>query len=170
MALEEVSFINMVGDEVSLSNLVAQLINFYNDKLEVGETRITDFNEGSEIRNILEACSVLAYAVLEDTNEVSRLPFISSSYGTFLDKIGENPFIKLPRIEGNYATGTVTFTLADEQDSDVVIPSGTLLETSIGLEFVTDDDCTILEGETTEDVGATCLTMGSDGNIASNTC
>ena len=47
MALEEVTFINMVGDEVNLTNLVSQMIDFYNQKLEVGETKITDFNEGS---------------------------------------------------------------------------------------------------------------------------
>ena len=55
MALEEVSFYNTNGDEINLTNLVDQMINFYELKSEVGETRLTDFNEGSEIRNLLEA-------------------------------------------------------------------------------------------------------------------
>lgn len=168
MALDFISFINMVGEEVSVPNLVAQMIDFYIQKLEVGETQITDFNEGSEIRNLLEGFAILVFAVLEDENEATKLPFISSSYGTFLDKIGENPFIDLPRITGEYARGSVTFTLSDEQESDVVIPGDCLLETEDGLEFVTDADCTIFEGETTADVGVTCMTMGSDGNISSN--
>lgn len=169
MALEEVTFVNMVGEEVSLSNLVTQMINYYDLKLSVGETRVTDFTEGSEIRNILEAFAVLAYAVLEDENEATKLPFINSSYGTFLDRIGENPFINLPRIQGEYSVGSVTFTLADAQESDVVIPGDCLLETSEGLQFVTDADCTIDSGSTTVNVGCTCLTIGSDGNINSNT-
>lgn len=169
MALDFISFINMVGDEVSVPNLVAQMINYFDLKLEVGETRITDFSEGSEIRNILEAYALLCYAILEDENEATKLPFISSSYGTFLDRIGEYPFIALPRIQGEYAIGSVTFTLSDVQDTDVVIPAEALLEDVNGLQFVTDTDCVIDAGELTCDVTATCLTMGADGNIASGT-
>lgn len=167
MALEFISFINMVGEEVSVPNLVEQMIDFFNQKLSVGDTKITDFNEGSEIRNLLEGFAILVYAVLEDTNEATKLPFISSSYGTFLDKIGENPFINLPRIEGDYARGEATFSLVDALDYDFVIPGDTLLETEEGLQFVTDSDCTILEGETSVSVGVTCLSIGADGNIQS---
>ena len=169
MALDYISFINMVGDEVSVPNLVAQMINLFDLKLEVGETRITDFNEGSEIRNLLEAFALLSFAVLEDENEATKLPFISSSYGTFLDRIGEYPFIALPRIQGEYAIGSVTFTLSDVQDTDVVIPAEALLEDVNGLQFVTDTACVIDAGDLTGDVTATCLTMGTDGNIASGT-
>lgn len=169
MALEEVTFVNMVGEEVNLSNLVAQMIDYYNQKLEVGETRVTDFNEGSEIRNLLEAYAVLGYAILEDENEATKLPFITSSYGGFLDRIGENPFINLPRIQGEYSVGEVTFTLADTQDNDYIIPGDTLLENEDGLQFVTDTDCTIDAGELTGTVGVTCLTEGEDGNLPSGT-
>ena len=51
MALNEVSFYNTNGDEISISNIVNQMINYYNLKHEVGETVVTDFNEGSEIRH-----------------------------------------------------------------------------------------------------------------------
>ncbi len=170
MALEEVSFINLIGDEVNLSNLVSQMINYYDLKLDVGETRITDFNEGSEIRNLLEAFAVLCYAILEDETEASKLPFINTSYGAYLDRIGENPFINLPRIQGNTAIGTATFTLASAQASDVVIPAQTLLEDNVaGLEFITEDDLTIEAGTTTGDVTCSCLTDGADGNISSGT-
>ena len=170
MALEEVTFTNLVGDEVNLSNLVNQMVDYYNQKLEVGETRVTDFNEGSEIRNLLEAVAVMSYAILEDETEASKLPFIATSYGTYLDRIGENPFINLPRVMGAVAEGNVTFTLASAQSSDVVVQAQTLLEDSVnGLEFVTLTDLTIPAGETTGDVGVECLTEGSDGNVASGT-
>ena len=150
MALEEVTFYNIVGEEVNLSNLVSQMIDYYDQKREVGETKLTDFNEGSEIRNLLEAYAVLAYAVLEDENEAGKLPFIELSSGTYLDRIGANPFINLSRVSGNPATGNVTFTLATAQETDYVIPAQTLLEETLnGLEYVTLSDCTILEGETT---------------------
>ena len=168
MALEEVTFINLIGEEVNLSNLVNQMVDYYNQKLEVGETRVTDFNEGSEIRNLIEAVAVMSYAILEDETEASKLPFIATSYGTYLDRIGENPFINLPRVQGNVSIGTATFTLASAQASDVMIPAQTLLEDSVvGLEFVTMDDLIIEAGDTTGDVSVECLTDGVDGNIGS---
>ena len=165
MALDEVSFYNLVGDEVSPLNLLMQMIDLYNQKREVGETKLTDFNEGSVIRNILEGCCVLAYAVLEDETEASKLPFISSSYGTWMDKIGENPFINLSRVEGNPSQGIATFTLSFEQENDFLIPLDTLLEDDNELQYVTTSDCTIYAGELTAEVSVECLTDGYEGNI-----
>lgn len=170
MPLEEVSFRNIVGEEVNLTNLVLQMIDYYDMKREIGETRLTDFNEGSEIRNLLEAYAVLVYAYLEDMNEAGKLPFIELSSGVYLDRIGANPFINLPRVMGEVATGEVTFTLAEAQDTDVIIPAQTILEDSVnGLEFITIDDCTIPAGELSEDMSVECLTEGVDGNVASGT-
>ena len=165
MALEEVSFVNTNGDEVYLSNIVNQMIDYYEQKLEVGETKITDFNEGSEIRNLLEAYAIGIYALLEEQNEVSKLAFIQTSFGESLDKIGTLPFINLPRIEGNEATGLVTFTLASALTEDYTIPAETIVMASdTGLEYATTNDCIIFKNETSADVVVECLTEGSDGN------
>ena len=71
MALNEVSFYNTNGDEINLTNIVNQMINYYQLKLEVGETAVTDFNEGSEIRNLLEGFAVGIYALLEEQHEAT---------------------------------------------------------------------------------------------------
>lgn len=166
MALEEVSFYNTNGDEINLTNLVDQMINFYELKAEVGETRLTDFNEGSEIRNLLEAFAILSYAIMEEQSEATRIAFISTSEDTWLDRIGELPFIDLPRIGGQPSTGSVTFTLAAALDDDYTIPSETILSSSeTGLDFETDGDVTIFAGELTGTGTAVCFTEGSDGNV-----
>lgn len=166
IVLNEVSFYNTNGDEIKLSNLVNQIINFYALKREVGETELTDFNEGSEIRNLIEAFAVLEYARLEEEHENTRIAFISTSYGTWLDKIGELPFIDLPRDEGSVAGGTVIFTLAAVQDSDFVIPAGTIVTAPDSeLDFTTLVDATIYEGELSVETAVECLTAGSDGNV-----
>ena len=168
MVLEEVSFINTNGDEVYLSNIVNQMIDYYEQKLEVGETRLTDFNEGSEIRNLLEAFAIGIYALLEEQHEVSKLAFIQSSYGESLDKIGTLPFINLARIEGQEATGVVTFTLQSALTEDYVIPSETIVMSSeTGLEYSTVGDCVILKNETSGETIVECLTTGVDGNVSS---
>ena len=167
MALEEVSFINTNGDEVYLSNIVDQMIDYYQLKLEVGETKITDFNEGSEIRNLLEAFAVGIYALLEEQNEVSKLAFIQTSFGESLDRIGTLPFINLPRIEGKEAEGIVTFTLAEALTEDYVIPAETIVMSSeTGLEYSTTSDCIIFKNETSAEVMVECLTEGADGNAS----
>ena len=169
MALEEVSFINTNGEEINLSNIVNQMINYYNDKLAVGETRITDFSEGSEIRNLLEAFAIGIYALLEEQSEATKIAFISSSYGIWLDKIGELPFINLPRIQGNYAHGSVTFTLATAQSSDTIIPEETVLTCSnLDLDFVTTQECIIPAGDLSSEATVECLTEGEDGNVSAN--
>lgn len=168
MALTEVSFYNTNGDEINISNIVSQMVNYYDLKLSVGETRVTDFQEGSEIRNLLEAFAVAVYALLEEQHEATRIAFIQSSYGLWLDRIGELPFINLPRVEGAYATGEVTFTLADAQSSEYTVPADTIVACSdSGLEFVTTTDCIISVGETSGVAAVECLTTGVDGNVLS---
>lgn len=166
MALEEVSFYNVNGDEINLTNLVSQMINYYEQKLEVGETRITDFNEGSEIRNLLEAFAILGYAIMEEQVESTKISFISLSYGDWLDRIGELPFIDLERQSGNVSSGSVTFTLEAPLSDNFTIPADTLLSSSeTELDFTTLSDCIILAGETSATAPCECLTEGTDGNV-----
>ena len=166
MALEEISFYNTNGDEINLTNLVDQMINFYELKAEVGETKLTDFNEGSEIRNLLEAFAILGYAIMEEQSEATRIAFISTSEDTWLDRIGELPFINLERNGGQPSTGSVTFTLQTALDDDYTIPSETILSSSeTGLDFELDGDVVIFAGELTSTGTAVCLTEGSDGNV-----
>ena len=168
MALEEVSFYNTNGDEIFLSNIVNQMINYYDLKLEVGETRVTDFNEGSEIRNLLEAFAVGIYALLEEQHEATRIAFIHSSYGSWLDRLGELPFINLPRIEAENSIGTVTFTLATAQENEFVIPEGTIVRCSSNdVDFVTAYDSSIVAGDLSVDVAVECTIDGVIGNVGS---
>ena len=169
MALNEVSFYNTNGDEISLSNIVNQMINYYNMKHEVGETVITDFNEGSEIRNLLEAFAIGIYALLEEQHEATKIAFISTSEGVFLDRLGELPFIDLPRITGSVAGGSVTFTLAEAQSDDVVIPAETFIRNEDEISFYTLSDCVISSGDLTGSVLVEAISPGADGNAPAGT-
>lgn len=170
MPITDESFYNIVGNEVSRTILVQQMIDYYNQKLEIGETRVTDFNEGSEIRNLLESIAVDLYTLMEDQYELSKIAFITTSYGEWLDLHGENPLINLPRDQGQEAYGLVTFTIPEATTTDIVIPEETvIIDSELGLEFETDAECTIIAGDTSSEVYCTCLTVGTEGNIAANT-
>ena len=166
MPLEEVTFNNVNGEEISLSNLVSQMINYYEQKLEIGETKITDFNEGSEIRNILEAFAILGYAIMEEQNDNSKIAFINLSEGGWLDRIGELPFINLERITGAEAEGNLTFSIETALEEEYTIPAETIVESSeTGMEYITLNDCVIPAGELSATVIAECMVVGSEGNV-----
>lgn len=170
LPIENESFYNLIGDEISRESIVERMINYYKEKLEVGETRVTDFNEGSEIRNLLESIAVDLYDLMEDNYEATKIAFISSAYGEWLDLHGENPLINLPRDAGTEATGFVTFTIPSARTVDTTIPEETLLVCKDNdLEYVTDTEAVIIAGDTSVDVPCTCLTVGTDGNCPANT-
>ena len=167
-SLNDESFYNILGEEISRNGLVQQMINFYGLLLEVGETRITDFNEGSEIRNFIESIAVDHYVILEDQNEHAKITFIDTAYGEWLDKHGLHPAIRLERNQGNEAVGEVTFTIPAASTEKTIIPEGTLLaSTETGLQFVTDYEAAIEIGDLNVDVQCTCMSVGEDGNVVS---
>ena len=170
MPVENESFYNLLGEEISRESIVEEMIDYYNQKLKLGETRVTDFNEGSEIRNLLEAIAVDLYVLLEDNYEATKIAFISSAYGEWLDLHGENPLIKIARDTGSEAVGLVTFTIPDAREVDLIIPEETLLVCEENdLEYITDSEAVIVAGDTSVDVYCTCITVGEDGNCSANT-
>ena len=170
MPIENESFYNLIGEQISRESIVEKMIEYYNQKLEIGETRVTDFNEGSEIRNLLEAIAVDLYDLMEDNYEATKIAFISSAYGEWLDLHGENPLINTPRDTGSEAEGIVTFTIPDIRTVDIIIPEETILICEENdLEYITDSEAIIVAGDTSVDVYCTCLTVGEDGNCSANT-
>lgn len=165
MAIEDVSFYNLLGEEISREYLLNQMIGFYNLLLEAGETRVTDFNIGSEIRNLLEAITIPLYIMMEEENNLTEIGFLETAYGVWLDMHGNNPFIRLPRDTGLEATGYVTFTIPEALGTDTIIPADTLVSnSSTGLEYSVLNDTMLLAGETSVTASIECLTSGADGN------
>jgi len=170
MVVEEETFYNITGEEVSRSNILTEMINFYALKRSAGDTRVTDFNEGSEIRNFLEVISVLGYYILEDKNELALIAFPDTATGEWLDKHGANPFIRLERDIGTEATGFVTFSIPEAVSEDIIIPEGTIVVSSEnGLDYSTDSEIVLAVGDTDATVSVTCLVEGEDGNCGIGT-
>ena len=170
MAVNDNSFYNLVGEEISRSNLVQQMIDFYSLLLEVGDTRVTDFNEGSEIRNLLEAFAVDIYYLMESENDLTEIGFVDTAYGEWLDKHGLTPFINIERDTGMEATGYVTFSIPEDATTELIIPEGTIVVCEeTGLEYVTDNEALISVGDDNVTAAVTCLTVGIDGNCDTET-
>ena len=170
MAVDETSFTTITGTEITRSLLVQWMVNYYNALFEVGDTRVTDFNEGSEIRNLLEAVAVDFYALMEDQYELSKIAFIETAEGEWLDKHGAMPNINIIRDTGLEAEGTVTFTLPESATTQTVVPIDTVIScTENGLDYITESDGVIISGQTSCTVSAKCMVVGEFGNCSANT-
>lgn len=168
MAIDDVSFYRITGEECSRSILVQQMIDFYQLKLRVGETRVTDFNEGSEIRTLLESFAVDMYTLIEEQDEVAKHCFVETAEGEWLDKHGSNPLIGLPRETGVASQGFVTFTIPAATTGEVVVPIDTILVSEVtGLQYTTMSDAIISVGDTSTTCLVECLSVGVDGNADS---
>lgn len=165
MVVDDESFYNILGEEISRENIVNEMINFYSLLREAGDTILTDFNEGSEIRNILEGIAVVIYWLLESEDESSKTAFVSTAEGELLDMHGANPWIRQARDLGTEATGYVTFSIPEATTDDIVIPEETTVVCEeTGNDYYTESEVIIPAGETEATASIICATEGEDGN------
>lgn len=162
------SFYNINNELISQEGILEDLINYYQTLHDENKTRVTDFNEGSEVRTLLEVLSHLGYNLLEETNNTLRNHFISTAEGEYLDLIGANPNVNLPREQGSTATGLVKFTLTNPAVEDITIPAGAIVSNE-EVTYETDVDGVINLGETSTYIQVTCTIDGVDGNTKANT-
>ena len=79
LAIDDIKFTSVRGEEISRNNLVKEMVDYYALKVQEGETRVTDFNEGSEIRNLLESIAVDVYYLMQNENDILRNCFIDTA-------------------------------------------------------------------------------------------
>lgn len=159
------SFYNIFNELISQESILDDLIAYYQTLHEEGKTEVTDFNEGSEVRTLLEVLSHLGYNLLEECNNTLKNHFISTAEGEYLDLLGANPNINLTREQGSTATGLVKFSLVnpDVVHEEILIPAGSTIGND-EVTYETDVDCIIGKEETFTYVQVTCTVDGVDGN------
>ena len=156
------SFYDVKGNEISKDGLVAQFINNYTGSL-------TDFNEGSEIRNLIEAFAVYAMGNEERINDLVYIMDILNADGEYLDLLASQPQIDMERIEGVEATGDVIFTVQNALLEELLVPAGTIVSAENGMDFETTTDNILVPGTLAMTCGVRAIDTGVDGNIPANT-
>lgn len=166
MVMGDTSFTTVTGEEISRTNIIQNMIDFYNEKYP--NAFITDFNEGSVIRNILESFAVEEYHILRVDNDINKVAFISTAIGNYLDLHGKD--MNAPRSNGKQAWGTVTFSIPQTETYEIVIPYNTILVSSeTGLQFTTINDAYIPVGETSVEVAVRSVVVGDNTNATAGT-
>ena len=155
------SFYTVKGNEVSKESIVSEFINNYTGNL-------TDFNEGSEIRNLLEAFATYAMGLEERLNDNVYIMDIMNADGEYLDILAGQPGIDMERITGEVSSGMVLFTVRNALNEELSIPAGTVVSSDTGLDFETVTDNYILPGELSIECMVQAVDVGADGNIPAN--
>ena len=158
------SFYTINNEEVSQESILEDLIGYYQSLTEQGKSRIDDFHEGSEVRNLLEVLSHLAYNILEEQNNTLSNHFINTAEGEYLDLLGSNPNVNLPRVQGTTSSGLVKFSIPEALSEELTIPSDTTVSDG-EVEFVTVEDGIISIGDLYTYVPVECTVDGVDGNV-----
>jgi len=160
------AFYTITGEALDRENFVQMMIDSFNEKYP--DTDITDFNEGSEIRNLLEAIATDIYHLEKNDQQILQVCFLSTSYGRYLDLFGVD--LNAPRSLGSYAWGTVTFSIPEPVDYQIEVPYGTILRASdTGLNYVTNLDAVIPIGATSVDCPVYSQVPGENTNAEANT-
>ena len=93
----------------------------------------------------------------------AKLNLVRFSSGPILDYLGE--LLDVSRLAASSAKTTIRFTLAGAQNTDIVVPAGTRVQSSDGgVVFATTSAATIAAGSIYIDVVATAETAGATGN------
>ena len=157
-------FYNLENEYVTVDSIKETLIGYYQELHRNDKTKVNDFNEGSEIMNLIGLMSVLAYNMLYEQNSTLANHFVNTAESEYLDLIGANPNINLERLQGSNASGFVKFTISEPALSEVEIPEGTVVSNGDDASYSTVGDNYISIGETYTYCQVECDVEGTVGN------
>lgn len=109
--------------------------------------------------------SAFAYVIAVEKASIakrSKENFLAYMTGDQLDNWGANN--DCIRLEAIPATTALQFTLSEELEEDLTIPSGTRVQSSNGTTFATTEDLIIPAGDTIGTVYSECVEAGKAGN------
>lgn len=162
-------FTTIDGLKVTRAEIVQRMVDYYMAAFSEGNTQITDFNEGSEVRNFLEAISISAYQLRYWIAFMIRQSFPQYAVKGYLDLLGV--VFNCYRKTAVKATGNVTFTTPGIKSYAITVPSGTMVKTGgiDGVYFVTTEQVVLTAGNLTVNAPIEAMIAGEDGNVNAST-
>ena len=141
------SYTNVFGETVSTASIVSDMIADLQTRVNKGESRLTDVNVGSELRNIFEVNSNGIYRLLYENDALARQLFVKYATKGFLDDLGEP--LGVYRRGGNRANGSVVIKISSPLSVNYTIYAGArILSKKTGNRYILEYDVTIPAGNT----------------------
>ena len=153
---------------ISVDDEVQSIIDYYKGAYDEGKSQITDFNDGSNARNLVEAIGRKTYELRFLIDDMKRVAFPQYSRNNYLDLIGAEH--DCTRDPAKSATGTLTFQLAEAKTYDIALPAGTIITTEDdAIEVQTTEGVILTAGNTSINASAEAVNAGEDGNVLPGT-
>lgn len=130
-------------------------------------TEITDYNPGSETRNLLETMGYTVNDLMQLRDDLLKQGYPHTAEGDYLDMVGV--IVDCKRKPAVQATGSVVVSVEESKSYDIDIPVGTVLFCSRNpdLEFQTTTDIIFPAGNTSILINnVLAVNGGTDGNVA----
>jgi uncharacterized phage protein gp47/JayE len=142
--------------------IIQRMVDYY----RTAQSDITDFNEGSEVMNLLSSVGVSAYEIRYYIDYMLRMGYPHTAEGDYLDMIGV--LVNCYRKSAVQAVGSVTYSLTAPVAYNIDIPDGSVITSSsdVSLAAQTVGDSTLVAGQTSILVVAEAQSGGPDGNVA----
>lgn len=134
----------------------------------LAKTPFNNLNPGAALRGILEALASGLAGLYQLVRTVSGALFIQTATGTWLDLKAREVGVK--RLVAKQAQIRLTFARSTPATQDTLIPAGTIVRSkkdSAGssTRFLTDNDVTLVTGQSAAYVTATAEAAGAAGNV-----
>nr|WP_319372445.1 baseplate J/gp47 family protein [uncultured Methanobacterium sp.] len=162
-------FTTIDGLKVERSEIVQRMVDYYKAAFGEGNTQLTDFNEGSEVRNFLESVSIPTYELRYWIAFIVRQAFPQTAIKGYLDLLGV--MFNCYRKRAVKAPGHVTFTTPAIKSYNITVPKGTLVKTGgiDGVYFVTTEDVVLTASTLTVTAAIEAVVAGVNGNVNAGT-
>lgn len=129
---------------------------------------LTDFNVGSALRTVLEAVAAIAEEVWYNLQFFVNKFFLDTSSGDWLDR-RLNDF-GMTRKVGAQAYGVITIGRDSPSPISIKIQAGTIFQNDAGdLQYTTQADAIVNIGDSSVDVDASAVDVGTQYNLLSGT-
>jgi len=149
---------------ISVDDEVQSIIDYYKGAFDEGKSQITDFNDGSNARNLVEAIGRKSYELRYLIDDMKRVAFPQYSRNNYLDLIGAEHDCQ--RDPAKSASGTLKFTLAEAKTYDIILAVGTIITTDDDdVEVQLTQGVILSAGNTIITASAEAVDAGEDGNV-----
>lgn len=166
MYVDDYSFERFDGTEISKADIREDIINYYLDAQLKGNTKISDFNEGSEAYHLADLTAELMMTIYSHVNINLSNILIHEATGEVLDNYGDMRGVY--RYGGSPSRLSITLKRKDEIKEAFPVYDSTLLVSEDAVEFLLDleyESIMFPASKNELEVEAICTSDGNIGNI-----
>lgn len=146
----------MAYQRPKIKEIIARVENDYESRLGISEPARVSF-----VKAQARAFAGAAHGLYGYLDFIAKQAIPDTAEDEYLERWASN--WKITRQPATFAAGEVQFSGSDSS----VIPAGSVLQTSSGIQFTTDEDATIASGTAT--VAVTATQAGASGNVTTGT-